>query len=49
MFLLKIFNFIMFSFCFGKLIKISENVSALQSYFLLKNIDEDSVLLQYPN
>ena len=37
-FLFKLFNLIMSSFCFGKLVKIPENVSDLQGY-LLKQVD----------
>ena len=48
-FLFKLFNLMMLSFSFRKLVKILENVSALQSFFLIKNIKLDSTLIQYPN
>ena len=38
-FLFNLFNLIMFSFCFGKLVKIRDNASALQSFFLIKDIE----------
>ena len=36
-FLLKLFILVISSFCFGKLIKISENASPLQIFLLINN------------
>ena len=37
--LFKLFNLITASFCFGKLVKISENVSVLQSVLLINGTE----------
>ena len=44
-FLFKLFNLITFRFCFGKLVKISENASTLQSFLLTNNTEEDDMLI----
>ena len=38
-FLFDLFNFVMSTFCFDKLIKISENASALQNTLLITNTE----------
>lgn len=37
-FLFKLFNAIVASFCSGKLVKIPENVTAMQSFIFINNI-----------
>ena len=46
----SLFGFLIFflsSFPFGKLVKICENASALQSYLLINNTEENTMLIKY--